>query len=138
MLHSKWWILFNSDLCTSHFHFQKAEVWRGLLYTWWEIIKMFEPLLILLGIFSITLAQDYSQSNTYNQELNGFGHDFATNPEGSNDYLESGIDYHNEMIPNHSDYNGGIMIFLICTYLKSYVWWSLVRRQKNGVWVWLA
>ena len=69
---------------------------------------MFKPLLILHGIISITLAQDYSQSNTYNQEVNGFGNEFVTNLEESNDYLESGIDYHDEMIPNHSDFNEGI------------------------------
>ena len=79
---------------------------------------MFKPILILLGIISITLAQDYSQSNTYNQELNGFGNEFA-NPDGSNDYLESGFDYHDEMIPNHSDYNGGIMIFLIFKHFRN-------------------
>ena len=65
---------------------------------------MFKPILILLGTISMTLAEDYSQPKSYDQELNGFGNDFA-NPEGSNDYLESGIDYHEEMIPNHSDYN---------------------------------
>ena len=69
---------------------------------------MFKPLFILLGIISKTLAQDYSQSNTYNQEVNGFGNEFVTNPEESNDYLESGIDYHEEMIPSHSDFNEGI------------------------------
>ena len=78
---------------------------------------MFKPLLILLGIISITLALDYSQSN---QEVNGFGDDFLTNPEGSNDYLESSIDYNDEMIPNHSDYNEGICNFpFIIKYSKN-------------------
>ena len=57
---------------------------------------MFKPLLILFGIISIALAQDYSQSNTYEQEVNDFGDDFVMNPEGSNNYMDSGIEYHNE------------------------------------------
>ena len=70
---------------------------------------MFKPLLILLGAISINLAEDYSQSNAYDQDVKGF----------QNDYLDTAIDYHNEMIPNHSDYNGGIMIFLIFKHFRN-------------------
>ena len=61
---------------------------------------MFKPLLVLLGIIYITLAQDYHQSFGYKPEHKDFGDEFNENEEP--------VDYQNGMYPDYSDTNGGI------------------------------
>ena len=70
---------------------------------------MFKPLLILLGMDSISFAQDYFKSGSYNLEPNHFGHDFAKNSERSMDYMETGHKFQNSMISDYSDQNKGII-----------------------------
>ena len=71
---------------------------------------MFKSFLFLLGLISITLAQDYFHSNYFDRKSNNFGKDLPQNPEGSMDFLATGHDYQNGMISDYSDQNKGAIL----------------------------
>ena len=73
---------------------------------------MFRPLLLLLGIVSITFAQDHFEFDSYNLEPNYFGDNLANNAERSMDYMETGHEHQNSMISDYSDQNKGTIFIL--------------------------
>ena len=65
---------------------------------------MFTPLLILLGIISITSAQNHIGPGAYKWHNNQFGKEYEENlGEASKDFLEPGYEYYTDMMPDYSD-----------------------------------
>ena len=57
---------------------------------------MFQSILLLLGVVSITFAQDYFQSKDFNNPV-----------DSSNNFQEYGYDFQNSMLPDNSEYGAG-------------------------------